>query len=163
VKPAPLTEALELERTGSGRLRVDPWLRAAGRERVFAIGDIAAVPGPEGQELPMMAPQAMQEGRYVARAIAADLRGERVRPFEFKHKGVMATIGRNAGVAQIGNLSLSGFRGWVAYLLVHLYYLIGFRNRLAVFAQWAWYYLRYDRPIRIIARARQMDADAESF
>lgn len=163
VKPAGLAATPGLERTVSGRIRVDPELRATGRDRVYAIGDIAAALGADGQELPMMAPQAMQEGRYVARAIAADVRGEEVSPFIFKEKGVMATIGRSAGVAQIGDLSLSGLPGWLAYLLVHLFYLIGFRNRLAVFGQWAWYWVRYDRPIRIIARARQMDADAEPF
>jgi NADH dehydrogenase len=163
VKPSALAGRLELERTDSGRIRVDERLRAPGHDRVYAIGDIAAVIGDDGRELPMMAPQAMQEGRYVARAIGAGLRGKDVKPFGFRHKGVMATIGRNAGVAQIRNFSLSGRLGWLAYLLVHLYYLIGFRNRLAVFGQWAWYYLRYDRPIRIIARARQMEADSEPF
>jgi len=163
VEPAPLAGRLRLERTGSGRVRVDERLRATGHDRVYAIGDIAAVLDEDGHELPMMAPQAMQEGRYVARAITTELRHKEVRPFRFRHKGVMATIGRNAGVAQIRNFSLSGRPGWLAYLLVHLYYLIGFRNRLAVFGQWAWYYLRYDRPIRIIARARQMEADAEPF
>ena len=163
VKPAALAETLRLARTESGRIRVDERLRATGYDGVYAIGDIAAAIGEDGHELPMMAPQAMQEGRYVARVIAAELKGRDVRPFRFQAKGVMATIGRNAGVAQIRGLSLSGRPGWLAYLLVHLYYLIGFRNRLAVFGQWAWYYLRYDRPIRIIARARQMDADSEPF
>ena len=163
VKPAALAEEPGLERTESGRIRVDSTLRAVGVEGVFAIGDIAAAVGADGEELPMMAPQAMQEGRYVAGVIAADLKGEDVHPFAFKHKGIMATIGRSAGVAQIGDLSLSGLLGWLAYLLVHLFYLIGFRNRLAVFGQWAWYWLRYDRPIRIIARARQMESDADPF
>lgn len=163
VKPVRLAARLQLERTESGRIRVDERLRAAGHDRVYAIGDIAAAMGEDGRELPMMAPQAMQEGRYVARAIAARVRGNQCPAFRFRHKGVMATIGRNSGVAQIRNVSLSGRLGWLAYLLVHLYYLIGFRNRLAVFGQWAWYYLRYDRPIRIIARARQMEADSEPF
>jgi NADH dehydrogenase len=104
-----------------------------------------------------MAPPAMQAGRQVADNILRALRGEAMVPFRYRDKGIMAVIGRNAGVARIGGLDLKGFVGWAGWLFVHLYYLIGFRNRLAVLARWAWYYLLYDRPIRIIARARVPD------
>jgi len=102
----------------------------------------------------MMAPQAMQEGRYAARAILAELDGRTIEPFRYADRGSMATIGRNAAVAQVGPVRLMGLVGWLAWLALHLYYLIGFRNRLAVLARWAWYYVLYDRPVRIIVRAR---------
>ena len=104
----------------------------------------------------MLSPPAMQGGRFVARAILAAARGEsvkRLRPFHYVDKGAMATIGRNAAVGETGSLRLSGFIGWLTWLIVHIYYLIGFRNRLAVLASWAWNYIRKDRSIRIIARS----------
>ena len=99
----------------------------------------------------MLSPPAMQEGRYVARAIRHG--GEPARPFRYTDKGTMATIGRRAAVAQVGPLRLRGFLGWITWLVVHLYYLIGFRNRAAVLASWGWDYLRRDRPIRLIVRS----------
>jgi NADH dehydrogenase len=102
----------------------------------------------------MLSPPAMQEGRYVGRIIrAGESAVERQPPFRYRDKGTMATIGRRAAVAQIGPLRLRGFLGWVSWLVVHLYYLIGFRNRLVVLASWSWDYLRRDRPIRLIVRS----------
>jgi NADH:ubiquinone reductase (H+-translocating) len=144
----------ELPSGPQGRIAVDAELRIEGREREFAIGDLAAVRD-AGELLPMMAPPAMQAGRHAAENILRAARGESLRPFAFRDKGVMATIGRSAGVAAIGRLRLKGFVGWIAWLVVHLYFLIGFRNRLAVLWGWAWDYFRYDRPIRLIARARR--------
>jgi len=119
---------------------------------VYAIGDVASVrPGGAGSELPMLSPPAMQEGRYVARAIRHG--GRPGRPFRYRDKGTMATIGRRAAVAQVGPVGVRGFLGWVTWLVVHLYYLIGFRNRAAVLASWGWDYLRRDRPIRLIVRS----------
>lgn len=141
-------------RSRSHRLAVDGHLRL--RPRVYAIGDVASVaPGTRQQgELPMLSPPAMQEGRYVARMIRA---GEAAvagqPPFRYQDKGTMATIGRRAAVAQVGPLRLRGVLGWITWLVVHLYYLIGFRNRLAVLASWSWDYLRRDRPIRLIVRS----------
>ncbi len=154
VRPAGLAGQPGLPRAEHGRILVDAELRIAGREREFAIGDIAAVAGPGGEPLPMMAPPAMQEGRHAAVNILRAARGEEFRPFRYFDKGVMATIGRSSGVAAIGRLRLKGFVGWAGWLVVHLYYLIGFRNRLAVLWGWAWDYFRWDRPIRLIARAR---------
>jgi NADH dehydrogenase len=94
----------------------------------------------------------MQEGRYVARAISDG--GTPARPFHYTDKGTMATIGRRAAVCQVGPLRLRGFLGWITWLVVHLYYLIGFRNRAVVLASWGWDYLRRDRPIRLIVRSR---------
>lgn len=136
-------------RSRSKRLQVDDRLRL--RPGVYAIGDVASV-GSGGGELPMLSPPAMQEGRYVARAIRAG--AEPAAPFRYLDKGTMATIGRRAAVAQVGPVRLRGFLGWITWLVVHLYYLIGFRNRALVLASWSWDYLRRDRPIRLIVRSR---------
>jgi NADH dehydrogenase len=151
VKPTHLSQELTLPRAVAGRIDVDTYLRVAGHERVYAIGDMAAMQDASGV-LPMMAPPAMQAGRHVADNILRDIRDQPAQPFRYRDKGVMATIGRNAGVARIGRFKFRGFAGWIAWLLVHLYFLIGFRNRLAVLLQWGWNYFYYDRPIRIITR-----------
>jgi len=149
----PLTPGVEpeLERSRSRRLRVDSFLRVPGAQRVYALGDAAGAEN-DGAELPMLSAPAMQAGRYVARAIHSDLMGEQpTRPFRYFDKGTMATIGRNAGIAHLrGGLELTGFLGWLTWLFVHIWYLVGFRNRLMAMANWAWNYLRFDRPIRII-------------
>lgn len=152
VRPSELVLRLGLPVTASGRVRVDRYLRVEGQERVFAVGDIAAVPYGAG-EMPQLSAPAMQEGRAVARNILRAMRGQPLEPFRYRDKGIMATIGRHDAVAKVGRLALKGLVGWLAWLLVHLYYIIGFRNRLAVLWGWAWNYFRYDRPIRLIARA----------
>jgi NADH:ubiquinone reductase (H+-translocating) len=149
VGPADPLPSEAVPRSRSRRLQVDDRLRL--RPGVYAIGDVASV-GSGGGELPMLSPPAMQEGRYVARAIRAG--GEPAAPFRYRDKGTMATIGRRAAVAEVGPLRLRGFLGWITWLVVHLYYLIGFRNRAAVLASWGWDYLRRDRPIRLIVRSR---------
>jgi NADH dehydrogenase len=137
-------------RRRAARLAVDEWLRLAGHDRVFAIGDLAAARELD-EELPMLSAPAMQEGRYVARAILADVMGrERLAPFHYRDKGTMAVVGRGAAVASTRGLQLTGWIGWVAWLTVHIYYLVGFRNRAAVLVSWGWNYLRRDRPIRMI-------------
>ena len=98
----------------------------------------------------MLSPPAMQAGRYVA---ARDPARPDAAAFRYHDKGTMATIGRRAAVAQMGPIQLTGFLGWVAWLVVHLYYLIGFENRLRVMLRWGWYYVRLDRPVRAILRA----------
>ncbi|MEJ2151509.1 MAG: NAD(P)/FAD-dependent oxidoreductase [Gemmatimonadota bacterium] len=152
VQPTCLTQQLALPRTTAGRVEVDDSLRAAGQDRVYAIGDMAAVRDASGL-LPMMAPPAMQAGRHAAENILHDIRDQPLQAFRYRDKGIMATIGRNAGVARIGRFKLRGFVGWIAWLLIHLYFLIGFRNRVAVLLQWGWNYFKYDRPIRIITRS----------
>jgi NADH dehydrogenase len=157
VRPTePVRDAgVAIDRSRSGRIEVDEHLRVRGTPGLFAIGDVASVDA-GGEELPMLSPPAMQEGRYVARLIArgaVDGAGvEAAPPFRYVDKGTMATIGRNAAVARIGPFRLTGFLGWATWLFIHLYYLIGFRNRLVVLAEWTWEYLRRDRPIRLIAR-----------
>jgi NADH:ubiquinone reductase (H+-translocating) len=117
---------------------------------VLAVGDVASV-HINGRELPMLSPPAMQESRHVAEAILADLCGTRLRePFRYRDKGTMAVIGRNAAVASVWRLQLTGLPGSCAWLTVHISYLIGFRNRAVVLINRAWNYLRKDRPIRMI-------------
>lgn len=149
VKPSPLSERLSENRTRLGRVVVDPYLRVEGRDDVFAIGDIASLEQ-DGSELPMLAPPAMQQGRYIARAVLDRVRGKEPKPFRYRDRGVMAVIGRNRGIARIGRFVVNGFIGWVLWLVVHIYFLIGFRNRLSVFLYWAWNYVFYDRPVRIV-------------
>jgi NADH dehydrogenase len=140
-------------RSRSRRIEVGPDLGIRGRPGSFAIGDVASVLW-RGSELPMLSPPAMQAGRYVARVILCSARGlSPPPPFRYVDKGTMATIGRNAAVASIAGLHLTGFVAWVTWAFVHIYYLIGFRNRLAALMSWAWNYLRWDHPIRIIVQA----------
>jgi NADH dehydrogenase len=150
---APLVPQTEPEPDSgrSGRVRVDEFLRIPGAQRAYALGDAAGAEQ-DGRELPMVSAPAIQAGRYIARAIRSDLSGDPAgAPFRFLDKGRMATIGRNAAVAQLrGGLQLTGFAGWLAWLFVHIWYLVGFRNRVMTLASWATYYLRFYRPIRII-------------
>ena len=139
----------------NARIQVDERLRIQGSPGAFAIGD-AASPRVGDRDLPMLSPPAMQGGRYVASAILDEVRGVAVerQPFHYLDKGTMATVGRNAGVTHLpGGLEFTGFVGWLTWLFVHIYYLIGFRNRISALAAWAWDYLRHDRPIRIILAA----------
>ncbi|TMK21748.1 MAG: NAD(P)/FAD-dependent oxidoreductase [Actinobacteria bacterium] len=165
----PVGETASVPRSRTKRLAVDEGLRLAGHEDVYVIGDAASV-SHDGGELPMLSPPAMQAGRYVARSIVEAVRGgnssaEKRPPFRYIDKGTMATIGRRAAVADVRGLKLKGTIGWLAWLFVHIYYLIGFRNRAAVLASWAWDYIRRDRPIRLILRsdpdpvADQVDPD----
>jgi NADH dehydrogenase len=140
-----------------GRIEVGPTLQLPGRPDVFVIGDLARVTGGRGEPLPQLAPVAMQEAKHVARTIAGSLRGEAPSPFHYRDRGTMATIGRNAGVAQIGPLRLGGFLGWVTWLTVHLMLLVGFRSRLVALLNWAWDYVVYDRPVRLIAAPARGD------
>jgi len=144
-------------RSPSRRLRVDAFLRLEGAANVYVVGDAASISADGGAELPMLSPPAMQAGRYVARAVlgAAGEGQEPGAPFRYVDKGTMATIGRRAAVADIHGLRLRGSIGWLTWLFVHIYYLIGFRNRAVVLASWSWNYLRRDRPIRLILRSRQ--------
>ena len=150
VQPSSVPMHPGVKHTETRRIAVDDHLHILGVDHAYAIGDVAAEPDRKGQPLPMLATAAMQAGRYVARQI---IRGERGRRFRYFNKGTMATIGRRAAVAQVGPIQLTGFIGWVAWLVVHLYYLIGFENRLRVLVRWGWYYVRLDRPVRAVVRA----------
>jgi NADH dehydrogenase len=124
-----------------------------GHAGVFVIGDLASVLRPDGSPVPGVAPAAKQMGKYVAATIARRLRGDdRPRPpFRYRDAGSLATIGRMAAVAQFGKLQMSGLPAWIVWLLVHIYFLIGFRNRLAVMLDWAWAYWTHQRQARIVS------------
>ncbi len=141
------------------RIEVDDNLRVVGADGAFAIGDVAAARDRHGNVLPMVSPPAMQAGRYVARHI---VEGSAQRPFRYRDKGTLATIGRQSAVGQVWRFKFRGFLGWIAWLVVHLYYLIGFENRLQVMLRWAWYYIRLDRPARAILRADPPHGNAAS-
>ena len=150
-----LARLLGAELDRAGRIVVNQDCSLPGHPEVFAIGDIASLT-PQGQDqpLPGLAPVAMQQGRYVARAILARMRGETPRPFHYVDKGIMATIGRSRAVAQSGRLELSGFVAWLMWLVVHIWYLITFRNRLLVLFGWFYNYALYRRGARLITGER---------
>lgn len=133
-----------------GRVIVNPDLSVPGAPEVFVIGDLALILGSDRRPVPGLAPAAMQEGRHAARNVIRAIRGERLKPFSYIDKGTLATIGRGAAVAEIGRLRLSGFLAWMAWLFIHIFYLIGFRNRFMVLAGWAWVYLRNESGARLI-------------
>ena len=138
---------------GHRTLTVEPTLQLPGHPEVFVVGDLSSVDGPDGRPLPMLAPVAMQQGHHAARAIRSLASGVAVRPFRYVDRGIMATIGRNSAVVELRRFHFSGFVGWVLWLGLHLLLLIGFRSRFAAMINWAWDYLFYDRPIRLIVRA----------
>jgi len=134
----------------TGRVMVDEKLNPPGHETIFVIGDTAAVVGKDGKQVPGVAPAAKQMGRYAAGAILARIANRPVEPFRYRNFGNLATIGRKAAVAEFGRVRLSGFPAWLVWGLGHLWFLVGFRNRLAVFLDWAFAYARYDRSARLI-------------
>jgi NADH dehydrogenase len=154
VSATPLTKRLGVELDRAGRVKVNPDLSLPGHPEVFAIGDQALVLKADGKPVPGVSPAAMQMGRHVARIIRDELRSgakPAARPaFRYRDKGTMATIGRSAAVAMIGRIKLSGFPAWLAWLFIHLIFLIGFRNRLAVLFQWTYSYFSFRRSARII-------------
>lgn len=134
----------------AGRVMVNPDLTIPSHPEVFVIGDLSTLKDKHGNSLPGVAPVAMQEGRYVAKTIAGDLQKAPRQPFHYVDKGSLATIGRAAAVAQFRKLHISGYFAWLAWLFVHIFFLIGFRNRLIVLIQWAWSYFTYERGARLI-------------
>jgi NADH dehydrogenase len=149
----PLARSLGTPVDGHGRVPVTPTLRAPGLPNVFVIGDSAALEQ-DGKPVPGVAPAAMQEGRFAARAITADVAGKTVKPFRYVNRGELATIGRSKAVGALpSGLKLSGFIAWITYATVHLYYLLGAVNRLGVFSSWVWSFLTYGRRARLIPRA----------
>ena len=147
-----LGELTGAERDRAGRVTVEPDLTLPGHAEVFAIGDMVRVRDSNGEAklLPGVAPVAMQQGRHVAHVIRARLAGDPHEPFRYRDKGNLATIGRAAAVADIHGLKLSGFLAWMTWLLVHLWYLIGFQNRLLVLIRWSVSFLTHGRGARLI-------------
>lgn len=162
VAASPLGRKLAVPLDRAGRVLVQPDLSIPGRAEVFVIGDLAALNDEKGKMLPGVAPVAIQQGDWVADAIARDLNSQPRRNFHYRDKGSLATIGRAAAVAQFGKFELSGYFAWLAWLFVHILFLIGFRNRLLVMIQWAWSYLTYERGARLITGSDKLPGWNES-
>jgi len=150
VSASPLGKKLGAPVDRAGRVLVNPDLSVPGHPEVFVIGDLAALNDEQGKLLPGVAPVAMQEGAAVARNITRDLGKDPRKPFHYFDKGSLATIGRSAGIAQFGKVHISGVIAWLSWLFVHIFFLIGFRNRMIVLIQWAWSYFTYERGARLI-------------
>lgn len=150
VAASPLARSLGVPLDRAGRVIVEPDLTIPGHSELFVIGDMAAFTHQTGKPLPGVCPVAIQEAHAVAANIERGLRGRAYRPFHYVDKGSMATIGRAAGLCWIGRLQFGGFLGWLAWLFIHIFFLIGFRNRLIVMIEWAWAYVTYQRGARLI-------------
>jgi NADH dehydrogenase len=159
VQASPLARSLGVPLDRAGRVLVEPDLTIPGHPEVFVIGDLAAVQQYDGSFVPGVAPAAIQEGQHTALNLDRAVEGQPLRAFKYRDKGSLATIGRAAAVADFGRLRFGGFLAWMAWLVIHIFFLIGFRNRFLVITQWAWAYLTYQRGARLItgttARARQ--------
>jgi NADH dehydrogenase len=154
VRASPLADALALPQDGGGRVVVDDALRVGGPRDVYVVGDMAAFRLPDGSLLPQVAPVAMQQGRHVAVQIQRVLLGQPARPFRYRDRGSMATVGRHAAVVELPlGVRCTGSVAWVMWLVLHLVTLMGFRNRVSVFLSWAWNYATYDRGSRLIVDA----------
>lgn len=150
VAASPLGATLGVPVDRAGRVLVQPDLTIPGHPHVFVIGDLASLNGPSGRPYPGVAQVAMQMGAQAARNIMRSIEGQPLGPFVYRNLGDMATIGRASAVAEMPWLRLQGLIGWLAWLFVHIFNLIGFRNRLVVMVQWAWSYFSYQRAIRLI-------------
>jgi NADH dehydrogenase len=145
-----LAERVGVELDRAGRVMVEPDLTIKGQPDIFVIGDLAHFAHQNGRPLPGVAPVAMQQGRYVANLIRQRLNGKTLSPFHYVDKGSLAVIGRNSAVADLGLVKISGFLAWLAWVFVHIWYLIEFDNKLLVFFQWAWNYFTRKRGARLI-------------
>jgi len=149
VRASPIGESLGAELDRSGRVIVEPDLSLPGHPEVYVVGDLALVMQ-DGKPVPGVAQGALQGGRHAASCIVAALSGKPSTPFRYKDKGMLAAIGRAAAVADLPKIDLTGFPAWVIWAAVHIYFLIGFRNRLFVMAHWSWAFLTHDRGARLI-------------
>jgi NADH dehydrogenase len=150
VQASSLGKQLDTALDRAGRVMVNPDLSVPGHPEVFVVGDLVSLKDEAGNLLPGVAPVAIQEGRAAADNIKRDLQRHPRKDFHYLDKGSLATIGRAAGIAQRGRIHISGYFAWLAWLFVHVFFLIGFRNRIIVLIQWAWSYLTYERGARLI-------------
>lgn len=156
VQASPAASWLGTGADRSGRVIVGPDLRVRGQPRIFVIGDTASCAGADGRPLPGVAPVAKQQGRYVA----AQILGRTSRPFRYRDYGSLATIGRRRAVISMGRLRLTGLAAWLVWCVAHIWFLVGFRNRLTVGASWLWNYLTFERRARLITGDADTHADA---
>ncbi len=159
VAASPLAKTLAAPLDRAGRVEVEEDLSLPGHREVFVIGDLASVRF-GGRPVPGVAPAAIEEGRHVAKNISREIRGQARLAFRYRDKGTLATIGRAAAVADLGRLKLTGLVAWLAWLVVHIFFLIGFRNRVLVLFEWAWSYFTTDRGARLITDVSPGGSDA---
>lgn len=150
IRAVDLIQNLPVEHASAGRVRVQPTLQLPGYPQVFVIGDAAYLEDEQGKPLPMVAPVAMQQADIAVENLRCLLSGDPLQPFCYRDPGMMATIGRNQAVAKIGRLHLRGFIAWLMWVVVHVFQLIGIRNRLVVMINWVWDYFLYERALRLI-------------
>jgi len=150
VAASPLGRTLGAPVDRAGRVLINPDLTIPGHPEVFVIGDLASLAGPHGRPLPGVAQVAMQMGAHASRNIVRAIAGQPLRPFVYRDYADMATIGRASAVADFHWMQLKGLIAWLAWLFVHIFNLIGFRNRIVVMVQWAWAYISFQRAIRLI-------------
>ncbi len=150
VAPSELNKSLGVPLDRGGRVIVEKDCSLKSNPEVFILGDQANFTGEDGKPLPGLAPVAMQQGRHTARNILRELKSQAREPFKYNDKGIMATIGRRRAIVQYGRLKFAGFFAWLAWLLIHVLYLIGFKNRIAVMLNWGWNYFAFSRGARLI-------------
>jgi NADH dehydrogenase len=150
IMASPAAQWLSAEHDPAGRVVVRPDLSLKGSSDIFVIGDTASVKDARGRPVPGLASAAKQMGNYVAKLIAARVAGQSLPPFCYRHQGNLATIGRRAAVVDLGRIQLKGFIGWMFWSAVHIYFLIGIRNRFVVAITWLWSYATFQRGARLI-------------
>jgi NADH dehydrogenase len=161
VAASPLGKMLGAPTDKAGRVLVGPDLTVPGHPEIFIVGDLAAAKMENGQFVPGVAPAAIQMGRFAARQIRRSLEGKSREPFHYVDKGSLATVGRSKAVADFGKLHFSGYFAWLAWLFVHLLFLIGFRNRIMVMMEWAWAYVTYNQGARLITETAYEAAEEQ--
>ena len=150
VLASPAAKWLDVEADKAGRIKVNPDLTVPGPPQIFAVGDVATITDADGKAVPGIGDAAKQAGRYAARMIRARVEGRTLPPFRYRHLGDIATIGRSAAVIDFGWIQLTGWIGWMAWGLAHIYFLIGIKNRLSVALSWLWVYFTGHRSARLI-------------
>lgn len=162
VKASPILQTLDAETDKMGRVKVNPDLTLPGSDHIFVIGDGAHLEDKNGDPLPGLAPVALQQGDYAGRLLKKREKSGKPKPFRYNDKGTMATIGRAKAVADIKGMKFSGIIAWLIWSFIHIFFLIGFRNRFRVFAEWIWYYITFKRGVRLIT-GRDRKFERESF
>jgi NADH dehydrogenase len=150
IEASPLAKSLDTKLDRAGRVLAERDLTIPGHPEVFVIGDLAALQDEAGKLLPGVCPVAIQQGRHAARNIMLACQGQTSEPFRYFDRGTLATIGRAAAVADFGWIKFSGFFAWLSWLFIHIFFLIGFRNRFVVMFEWAWAYFTFQRAARLI-------------
>jgi len=153
VAASPLARSLGVPLDRLGRVATEPTLAVPGHPGIFLAGDLCAF-SQDGRPLPGVAQVAMQQGAHAGRNIGRAIRGEPLEPFRYKDYGIMATIGRGSAVGDVFGVKISGFFGWLFWIFLHIFWLIGFRNRVVVMGEWAWAYFTLQRRVRLITGGR---------